>query len=385
MELAQAFEAIKNDLVHISEEMYAHPELGNEEYNTMKLLVEYLKKHDFDVETGLVDIPTSFRAEYTSEKPGPTVAYLAEYDALPGIGHGCGHNLIAATSVGSGIALSKLVDKVGGKVVVLGTPAEETNGAKVEMAAKGVLNDIDVAMMVHPGGVSEESGSTLAIDAIQFAYTGKTSHSAAAPEEGINALDGVIQLFNGINALREHVPSDVRMHGIIAKGGEAANVVPDYAVAQFYFRAETRETLNSVVEKVKRIADGAASISGATVGISNYELSNDNLVTNKTLSDRFLENLKGVTDEAIAPAGKAGGSSDIGNVSHVVPAIHPFIGMNDASLVAHTKRFADTTVTEAGRGFIEKGVLSLAQTGLDVLSDGELLKEVQTEFKQSKK
>src|SRR5699024_7888682 len=223
------------------------------------------------------------------------------------------------------------------------------------MSAKGVLDDIDVAMMAHPNGVSEESGATLALDAIQFAYTGKTSHAASAPEEGINALDGVIQLFNGINALREHVPSDVRMHGIIAKGGEAANVVPDYAVAQFYFRAETRETLNRVVEKVKRIADGAASISGATVDISNYELSNDNLVTNKTLSDRFTENLKEVTDEPITPAGKAGGSSDIGNVSHVVPAIHPLIGMNDASLVPHTKRFADQTVTEDGQGFIKKG------------------------------
>src|SRR5699024_9772168 len=268
------------------------PELGNEVYRSSEVLVDYLKRHPFDVGTGLVDGRTSFRAEFTSEKPGPPVAYLAEYDALPGVGHGCGHNLIAATSVGSGVALSKLIDEVGGKVVVLGTPAEETNGAKVAMSAKGVLDDIDVAMMAHPNGVSEESEATLALDAIQFAYTGKTSHAASAPEEGINALDGVIQLFNGINALREHVPSDVRMHGIIAKGGEAANVVPDYAVAQFYFRAETRETLNRVVEKVKRIADGAASISGATVDISNYELSNDNLVTNKTLSDRFTKNLK---------------------------------------------------------------------------------------------
>src|SRR5699024_9423837 len=192
MKLTQVFDTIKNDLVHISEELYNHPELGNEEYNSMKVLVDYLKKHHFKVETGLVDIPTSFRAEYKSDKPGPTVAYLAEYDALPGVGHGCGHNLIAATSVGSGVALSKLIDEVGGKVVVLGTPAEETNGAKVAMSAKGVLDDIDVAMMAHPNGVSEESGATLALDAIQFAYTGKTSHAASAPEEGINALDGVI-------------------------------------------------------------------------------------------------------------------------------------------------------------------------------------------------
>lgn len=385
MELNKAFSDIQKDLVHISEKLYDHPELGNEEYRSMEVLVDYLKKHQFDVETGLVDVPTSFRAEFTSEKPGPTVAYLAEYDALPGIGHGCGHNLIAATSVGAGIALSKMIEEVGGKVVILGTPAEETNGAKVPMAAQGVFDDIDVAMMAHPGGVSEESGATLAIDAIQFAFTGKTSHASAAPEEGINALDGVIQLFNGINALREHVPSDVRMHGIISQGGEAANVVPGYAVAQFYFRAETRSTLDDIVKKVKKIAEGASAISGATVEISNYELSNDNLVTNQHLSERFIDNLKAITDESIEPAGKAGGSSDIGNVSHVVPAIHPHIGMNDASLIAHTKRFADTTVTQDGRDFIKKGVLSLAQTGWDVLSDPDLLESIQTEFQHANK
>src|SRR5699024_4206740 len=230
-----------------------------------EVLVDYLKRHQFDVETGLVDVPTSFRAEFTSEKPGPTVAYLAEYDALPGIGHGCGHNLIAATSVGAGIALSKMIEDVGGKVVILGTPAEETNGAKVPMAAQGVFDDIDVAMMAHPGGVSEESGATLAIYAIQYSFTDKTSHAPAAPVEGINAPDGVIQLFNCINALRAHVPSDVRMHGIISQGAEAANVVPGYAVAQFYFRAETRSTLDDIVKKVKKIAEGASAISGATV------------------------------------------------------------------------------------------------------------------------
>src|SRR5699024_1192480 len=374
------FKAINEDLIHISEELYHHPELGNQEFKSKQVLVDYLKKNNFNVEEGLINIPTSFRATYTSDTPGPTIAYLAEYDALPGIGHGCGHNLIAATSVGAGIVLSKFIDKTGGKVVILGTPAEETDGAKVVMADKGIFNDVDVAMMAHPGGISEESGETLALDAIQFAFTGKTSHAAAAPEQGINALDGVIQLFNGINALREHVTPDVRMHGIISEGGTAANVVPDYAVAQFYFRAETRHTLNGVVRKVKQIADGAATMTGTTVKLSNYELSNDNLVTNHHLSKQFSKNLRTVTDEPIEAKGKPSGSSDIGNVSQVVPAIHPIIGMNDQSLVPHTKKFADTTVTENGREFIKKGVLSLAQTGYDVLTDSELLKTIQKEF-----
>src|SRR5699024_8898401 len=176
-----------------------------------------------------------------------------------------------------GIVLSKFIDSIGGRVIVFGTPAEETNGAKVPMSEQGIFTDVDVAMMVHPAGVSMESGASLAMDTIQFSFTGKASHAAAAPEEGINALDGVIQLFNGINALREHLPTDIRIHGIISEGGKAANIVPEKAVAQFYIRAEKREDLNEVVEKVKNIANGAASMTGATVDISNYELSYDNM------------------------------------------------------------------------------------------------------------
>lgn len=382
MNLTNEFQVIKDELVGISHELYNNPEIGHEEFASSKLLVEHLKKHGFQVETGLVNRPTSFRAEFKSDKPGPTIAYMAEYDALPGIGHGCGHNLIAAISTGAGILLKNAVNELGGKVVVLGTPAEETDGAKVPMAAEGIFDDIDVAMMIHPGGVSEESGPTLALDALQFEFTGRTSHAAAAPEEGINALDSVIQLFNGINALRGHLTSDVRMHGIIPQGGQAANIVTDHAVAQFYFRAETRETLNDVIEKVKNVADGAASMTGATVEISNYELSNDNLIPNQALSKQFTKNFEVISGETVKPAQKAGGSSDMGNVSQVVPSIHPFVGMNDESLVAHTTRFADQTLTEDGVKALENGAVSLAQTGMDILSDPDLLKAIQGEYKQ---
>ncbi|HLR60626.1 MAG TPA: M20 family metallopeptidase [Pseudogracilibacillus sp.] len=382
MNLKDNFQTIKDELVEISRELYNNPEIGHEEFASSKLLTEHLEKHGFQVETGLVNQPTSFRAEFESDKPGPTIAYMAEYDALPGIGHGCGHNLIAAMSTGAGILLKDAVNELGGKVVVLGTPAEETNGAKVPMAAEGVFNDIDIAMMVHPDGASEESGPTLALDALQFEFTGKTSHAAASPEDGINALDGVIQLFNGINALRGHLPSDVRMHGIIPQGGQAANVITDYAVAQFYFRAKTRETLNEVIKKIRHVADGAASMTGATVEISNYELSNDNLVPNQALSKQFTKNFETISGETVKPAGEAAGSSDMGNVSKVVPSIHPFVGMNDESLVAHTTRFADQTQTKDGLKALENGVVSLAQTGMDILSDPQLFKAIQDEFKQ---
>lgn len=379
-QLGEEVKKIENELWHISDTIYKNPELGDKEFSSMKLLTDYLKKHSFEVETGIVQRPTAFKATYTSNKSGPVIAYLAEYDALPGIGHGCGHNLIGTMSVGAGVALSKLLAEVGGTIVVLGTPAEETNGAKVPMAEHGIFDSIDVAMILHPGDVSRESGETLAMDAIQFAYTGKSAHAAAAPEKGINALDSVIQLFNGINALRQHLPTDVKAHGIIAEGGKAANVVPDYAVAQFYIRAKERTTLNEVVEKVKKIANAAALMTGATLSISNYELSYDNMITNAPLSKAFTKNLQLVSPYPVYPPRKASGSIDMGNVSHVVPAIHPYIGLNEPGLIAHTKAFADKTITEAGHEALSSGALALALTGYDVLTDQKLLQAIKDSF-----
>jgi amidohydrolase len=380
--LKKDFDNMKDELIKISNQLYNNPELGDEEYESMKLLTDYLRSYDFEVETNIVDRPTAFRAEFAGKKPGPTIAYLAEYDALPGIGHGCGHNLIATMAVGAGIVLRKHIEETGGKVVVLGTPAEETNGAKVPMSEQGTFDDIDIAMMVHPADVSSESGPMLAMDALQFTYIGKASHAAAAPEAGINALDAVIQLFNGINALREHVPSDVRMHGIITEGGQAANIVPEKAVAQFYIRADEREVLDDVVAKVKNTADGAASMTGASVEITNYELSYDNMVTNNVLSDAFTKNLKACSPNPVYPAVSATGSADMGNVSQVVPAIHPYVGMNEPGLVFHTQAFADKTITADGETAIADAVVALAQTGYDILMDPDLLSAIKAAFEK---
>ncbi|WP_117149293.1 MULTISPECIES: M20 family metallopeptidase [Paraliobacillus] len=378
--LQSNLDMFKDKLWEMSDYLYHHPELGGQEYNSMKLLVEFLQSHDFEVETGLVDRETSFRAVYDSNKPGPTIAFMSEYDALPGVGHGCGHNMIATMGVGAGVTLSKVINETGGKVIVLGTPAEETNGAKVPMADEGIFDDIDVAMMVHPGDVSAKSGHSLAMDAIQFSYHGKTSHAAAAPEKGINALDSVIQLFNGINALRQHVRSDVRIHGVITEGGVAANVVPDKATAQFYVRAKDRAYLNEVVKKVKNIAEGAASMTGASIEISNYELSYDDMHTNETLSDLFTKNLYAAGETKVNPSNASYGSIDMGNVSQVVPAIHPYIGFDHPGLIAHTTEFADKTITEKGHTVIARGALALAMTGYDIVADKTLLKKINAEF-----
>ncbi len=382
--LSEEINRVEEQLWSMSDHLYSNPELGNEEFKSMKLLTDFLEENGFELETGIVNRPTAFKAVFKSQKPGPTIAYLAEYDALPGVGHGCGHNMIGTMGVGAGVILSKLINQIGGSIVVLGTPAEETNGAKVPMSEEGTFADIDAAMILHPADQSYESGESLAMDAIQFDYSGKSSHAAASPEKGINALDAVIQLFNGINALREHLPSDIRIHGIISEGGQAANVVPDKAVAQFYIRAKERSTLDGVVDKVKNIANGAELMTGATLTISNYELSYDEMITNNALSQAFNKNLEVVDSQNLNPAKQGYGSIDMGNVSQVVPAIHPYIGLHEPELIAHTKEFADKTNTKTGHQIISNGALSLAQTGYDILTDKELLKEIQTDFLQNK-
>ncbi|RSK29088.1 M20 family peptidase [Bacillus sp. HMF5848] len=379
-ELQSHIKDIQEKLWAISEQMFHNPELGDQEFESMKLLVNILQEHNFKVDTNIVNRPTAFKAVYDSGKEGPTIAFLAEYDALPGVGHGCGHNLIGTMSVGAGITLSKLLSETGGTVVVLGTPAEETNGAKVPMAEQGIFDNIDAALIVHPADESYESGDSLAMDALQFTFYGKSSHAAASPEEGINALDSVIQLFNGVNALRQHVTTDVRIHGIIKEGGVAANVVPDKAVAQFYVRAKDREYLNSVVEKVKQIAEGASLMTGAKLETENYELSYDNMVTNIVLSKAFTENLLQTGIKKVHSAKMSYGSIDMGNVSQKTPAIHPYIGFDVPGLTAHTKEFANTTISEKGQTTLVRGALALAMTGFDLITNTELMQSVKDEF-----
>ena len=363
---------LKQQLCALSDFMYHNPELGNKEYKAAEKLTEFLTSYGFTVKRPLIGIETAFEAVYDSGRPGPSVAFLCEYDALPEIGHACGHNMIAAMSAGAGVMLSKVMGEAdsikGGKIYVFGTPAEETDGAKVAMTEAGVFDGITAALMVHPSAATRESGTSAALEALQFSYRGKTAHAAGCPEDGINALNAVIQLFTGIDALRQHVPTDVRIHGIITKGGVAANIVPDESVAQFYIRAATKEYLATVKEKVLNIAQGAALMTGAALEVANYEPSNDDLKTNQALSRSFNNNLRllGITD--IAPPPKGAGSSDIGNVSNVIPTIHPYIGITNEKIPGHTREFAQATITKLAHERLLIGALALAYTGLDILT-----------------
>lgn len=380
----EAIQAELNPVFEIARYLYENPELGYEEVKACERLCAAFEQYGFAVEKGIYDIPTAFQAVYDSGKKGPTIAFCAEYDALPEIGHGCGHNLICTMALAAAAGLKTVLPEIGGRVIVLGTPAEETSGAKVLMAEKGAFDGADVALMAHPSSKSEESGSSLAMTALQFQFFGKAAHAAAAPEMGINALDGVIQLFNGINALRQHMPKDVLFHGIISHGGAAPNIVPDFAEARFYIRAAKKSTVAWAVEKVHGIAEGAALMTGARVEISNFELSYDDLNTNQMLNQAVAANQAGLGD-TVLKAQEGHGSLDLGNVSYVVPCVHAWIGFNDPSLVVHTREFADRTVSPRGKEILFTGACTLAFSACDVILQPDLLSEIKREFRETVK
>lgn len=360
----------------LSDWMYEHPELGDEEYEIYNRLVEKLKIEGFHVEEQYLGIPTCFRAEYDSGKPGRTVAYLSEYDALPDIGHGCGHNLICVSGLTAALVTKALIHEVGGKVVLLGTPAEETNGAKVDMAEKGTFDNIDVAIMTHPGNQNFATVGSLAMLAIEFTFKGQTAHAAASPEKGINALDAVINTFNNLNAFREHMPSDGRIHGIITEGGVAANIVPDRAVAQFYVRANEKETVEYLKNRLINCAKGASLGAGTEMSINYYEKAYDNFKTNKKLTEVYYENAKAFGIEDISFERSRSGSLDAGNVSHIVPTIHSIFKLSNEELISHSREFASATLTDYAFESMEKTVCAMVKTGYDVLASEDLLNSI---------
>jgi len=381
--IMEEVQSIKEKLWEINDYIYYNPELGDEEFKAVEKLTSLLSEHSFKVENGIANRKTAFKAVYNSNIKGPTIAFLCEYDALPGIGHGCGHDMIGTISIGAAIGLSKVIRRVGGKIEVYGTPAEETNGAKIEMAKQGVFDNVDVAMMMHPYGKTCKSGPALAMEALQFDFTGKSSHAASSPEKGINALDAVILMFNGVNALRQHVTPDVRIHGIISEGGKAANIVPGRAVAKFYVRALKKSYLKDLIQKVKNIASGAALMTGASLEVSLYESTFDDMNTNENLSEAFNDNLRMLGIADINPPENIG-SLDMGNVSYIVPSIHPLLGIGNPNLSLHTEEMAKATITEQAHNSLIIGSMALALTGYDVITNSELLCKIKKEFVQSK-
>lgn len=372
------------ELKELNKFIYDNPELGYEEFVSSRAHIEVLERHGFDVERSPMGMETAYLASFEGDKPGITMAYLAEYDALPGIGHGCGHNLLGTTALGAALVLKDYVAKRGGRVLLFGTPAEETSGAKVAFADQGYFKEVDVAICPHPSDYYYSSGKSLALVPIAFTFKGQTAHAAAAPQAGVNALDALLLTFNNINALREHVRSDARIHGVVKEGGLAANVVPDRSVGEFYVRTMTLDYMDELLEKVINCAKAGALATGCTMEYEHYEAIYHNMVTNKTLSDHYDGILRDMGVE-IRPAKESFGSLDMGNVSQVCPSINPYFGISDREIPGHTTEFRDATLTDMAMEGMINTIVAMVKAMADCSEDEELLSALKAEFENRKR
>jgi len=376
--IKQVIENNTNDYMEIVNTLYENPELGYEEYESMALLVDYLDGAGFETETGYV-VSTGFLGTYDSGKPGPTIAFMCEYDALPGIGHGCGHNLIAAIGVAAGEALKEVIDDYGGKVLVVGTPAEETQGGKVTMAAAGVFDDVDVALMVHPGNKNGVGSRSSALMPLKFEFYGKSAH-ASHPENGISALDAATMGYTQLNLLRQMVKPHTFIQGIIKDGGEAANVIPDYASLEYYFRAPTMGYAKEVSERASEMVKGISQANGTTVEISEYEAPYVDTVINYTLADVLKEKYEAVGVEDVQNVDEvAAGSTDVGAVSYKCPTIQGNIKIVPDDIGLHTTEMANATISKAGEAGLINAAQGIALTALEVLENPRLLEKIKAE------
>jgi len=376
-----AADAIASRMTALSDEFYNNPETGLVEHKTSAAMQRMLVEAGYSVESGVAGMETAFKAVLGSGTP--SIALLAEMDALPGIGHGCGHNIAGMASIGAACALAAVLPKpfTGGRVVVLGTPAEELGKGKIEMLRAGIFKDIDAAMMVHGSSRRTIVKHFLGLIRLNFTFLGRTSHASAYPEEGINALDAVIQTFNSINALRQQFAGDIRVHGIVTDGGRAPNIIPDRAAAAFFVRAGSLPALYTIRDKVVKCAQGAALAVGCSLLSDEEGEMNAPMKINMAFVDAYRGAIAALgLQEDTQPPDKHVGSSDIGNVSQVIPTIHPHIPIREGINI-HTRDFADATVTADGHRALMEGVNGLGLTALDILFNPETLRRIKDGFK----
>ncbi len=382
----QAIGEVEPELIGISDWMFANPELGLQEVKATDRLTGLLESQGARVERGIAGLPTAFRAQMTPSTNRPKIAIIAEYDALPEVGHGCGHNIIATAAIGAGLALRRVADRLPGSVVVLGCPAEESAvpnaGGKIYLIESGYFDDVDAAIMIHPMNENRiGTGSSLVARGIEFEFFGKPAHAAAAPFEGINALDAVIQTFNGVSALRQQLRPSVRVHGVITNGGGAPNVIPPYTSARFRVRATTPGEAEEVLHKVVRCAEAGALSAGARMEWREYIKPYLNMIPNRTIGHAFGENLRALgLDVQETPPADGAGSTDFGNVSHRVPAVEAYLRICGPEAGWHSKEVAQATTTDEGHAAIVNGASGLAMTAIDLLTSPKLLNDAKAEF-----
>lgn len=368
----------RDNLLSMARDIHGNPETGRNEFVAADLITKYLEKKGFKIFRGVGGLKTSFMASKGEE--GYHVGYCAEYDALPEIGHGCGHNLIAISSVAAGVALSTAIENQAGRVSVIGTPDEEEHGGKVDLVRLGVFDDIDAAMMFHPDCATRIHNDSLACRDYKFIFHGKNAHASSEPWEGRNALDGVIQTFNNINALRQHLKDNTRIHGIITEGGVAVNVIPDRAAANFLIRARDSEYLKEVLEKVIGCARSAAIATGTDLEVSESDYPYEAMRSNKVLGETFATSLREAGYNVESKHNVGIGSIDMGNVSRVTPSIYPVLALTGQWVPRHTYEFAALCNTDKAYEVMLTAAKAMAITGLKTIKDQELQSQIKKDF-----
>ncbi len=386
-------EGSKHELFDLSKDVHAHPELNYQEYYSSNALAGFLEKHNLQVERGVGGVETAFKATIPGGAgAGPTIAVLAEYDALPEIGHGCGHNLIAMVAMGAALGLQANAADLPGRIEIIGTPAEEGGGGKIRLLEAGVFDGIDATLSSHPfsnrtvipAAAPKGESWSLAMVGYRYMFHGRAAHAAAAPEAGINALNAVIHLFTGIDALRQHLRDDVRMHGVITDGGLAPNVVPEFAAANFMLRSRDGQYLsNEVVGKVAAIAEGAAAMTGARLEVEEFYPFYENVQPNVVLAQAVAANIEAMgirLDEPVAGRAGSGASTDFGNVSQAMPAFELRYAVSETPVASHTRDMCATAITDFALSNALSVAKALSLTASDLLRDATLVEAAKSEF-----
>lgn len=380
--LKQRIDAVSHALRTLSDTIWNHPELAYKEYTAAEEAKKFLEAQGFETVNPYCGLDTAFKAEYGSS--GPSFAIFAEFDALPDVGHGCGHNLICAAALGAFCAVARELEarKLPGRVVLIGSPAEESGGGKIKMIKAGCLEGINAAMMVHPSFRATPDTGSSAITRFDVVFHGKASHAAGAPELGLNALAAVNLLFAAVNAFREQVPEDSRMHGIITDGGEAPNITPSRAACRFFLRSTSEEWIKKIEKRFLDIVHGAELMTGTTAEVTPFNVPYMSRKPNAALNRVYIESMTELGVQCIIPTRGGRGSSDFGNVSHAVPGIHPYFPVTDHEIACHSIQFRDASKTDFAFSNAMKASASMAAAAVKYLTEPDFKKEVDDGFKK---
>ncbi|MDE2182842.1 MAG: M20 family metallopeptidase [Alphaproteobacteria bacterium] len=381
-DLVSAVDSMTGELLQLSHAIHADPELALEEFRASARLADGVRANGIPVTREAFGLPTAYAAEF-GKAGGPVVAILSEYDALPGVGHACGHNVIATVGYGAAMALAKLGSALPGVVRYLGTPAEERHGGKELMARHGAFQGADAAMMIHPSNMNLMTMPCIAVSDVEAVYHGFAAHASAMPHRGLNALDAVVTAYQAIAQLRQHIRSSERIHGIITDGGLAPNIVPERAACRFYIRAATMDELDPLKARVRACFEAGALASGCRLELNWGAADYLDLKTNWPMAEVYERNAKALGREFFPlkdiPPGFAG-STDMGNVSHRVPSIHPMLAVAPVGVIIHNPEFAQWAASDRGDAAVIDGAKSLALTALEAMADSSLMNAVRSDF-----